>query len=529
MTQSLFSRPTRRHLAVWCPQLPLDRWRRRDDPRLWGAFAVTERVANADRILVCNDHAADAGVRAGQSLSDARAVCPDILTELHEPALEARLLSALHAWSDRFSPLIGIDPPDGLALDVSGCAQLFGGEDQLATVLREGMAELSVVARVGIANTRLAARGFARFGKTPIRITEPEREHREVDHLPVEALELEPKTLETLRRLDVRIIGDLSAFKPAQLSRRFSVRVPDALDRLRGHKADPLVPSAAERVFSASRTLAEPVSHVEPVTHVLTALAEKVCRDLNQDGKAARSFVFTVRRVDAEPEVLRIGFARPSREVGSILRQFERPVSALRLPFGSDGFRLMAHDVELFAQTQADLESEAARVQDAVDQTLTTLGNRLGFDRLRRPLALSGHAPEDEHGSREITDAFEARDPEPHGALTLHPRPERIWEPEWIHVEIAGQPPRAFTWKGQLHRVARVSGRERVAPVWWRLHITPATGSTRDFWRVTTEDGRCLWVMGHMGQPDLGWFVCGEFLVAPCFELPSELVAHFQR
>ena len=96
MTQTLFSRPTRRYLTVWCPQLPLDRWRRRDDPRLWGAFAVTERAANADRILVCNDHAAAAGVRAGQSLSDARAVCPDILTEPCEPTLEARLLSALN-------------------------------------------------------------------------------------------------------------------------------------------------------------------------------------------------------------------------------------------------------------------------------------------------------------------------------------------------------------------------------------------------------------------------------------------------
>ena len=482
---------------------------------------MTERVGNADRVLVCNHHASVAGVRVGQSLSDARAVCPDLLSEPCDRVREGQLLHALHKWADRFSPLIGIDPPDGLALDVSGCAHLFGGERKLASALRDGLSELRVEARVGVANTRLAARGFARFGSESVRITDAEQEHWEVERMPVEALELEARTLETLRRLDLRTVGDLSAFKPAQLSRRFSVRVPDALDRLRGHRADPLVPSAAACVFSASRNLLAPVSHVEPITHALDALAGKVCRDLAKAGKAARTFAFTVRRVDAEPETLRIGFSRPSREPSPILRQFERPLGELRLPFGADGFRLVAHDVEVFAHTQADLASEAARVQDAVDQTLTTLGNRLGFDRLRRPLALAGHAPEDEHGSGQVVDASVAPSADPHGDLTYHPRPELVWEPERVRVDVPGTPPRAFTWKSRTHETARVSGRERVSPAWWRAHSSPATGSTRDFWRVTTQEGRCLWVMGHMGQPELGWFVCGEFLLAPRFQLAS--------
>ena len=41
---------------------------------------------------------------------------------------DRRLLEAIADWCDRYTPLVGLDPPDGLLLDVTGCAHLFGGE-----------------------------------------------------------------------------------------------------------------------------------------------------------------------------------------------------------------------------------------------------------------------------------------------------------------------------------------------------------------------------------------------------------------
>ncbi len=39
-----------------------------------------------------------------------------------------RALNAIADWCDRFTPLVALDPPHGLFLDITGCAHLFGGE-----------------------------------------------------------------------------------------------------------------------------------------------------------------------------------------------------------------------------------------------------------------------------------------------------------------------------------------------------------------------------------------------------------------
>ena len=86
-----------RILSIWLPQLPLDRLTRQGDPRLSGAFAVIAEESNAWRLTHVNDAGLRAGVKAGQALADARAICPDLLTEPSDPVREELLLRALLA------------------------------------------------------------------------------------------------------------------------------------------------------------------------------------------------------------------------------------------------------------------------------------------------------------------------------------------------------------------------------------------------------------------------------------------------
>lgn len=109
-------------MSVHMPQLPLDRWVRRADARLGGAFAVTAISKGAERLICINAQAACARVKPGQSLTDATAICPDLLTEPQHALNEVRLLKSIHRWADRFSPRIAILAPNGLALDITGCA-----------------------------------------------------------------------------------------------------------------------------------------------------------------------------------------------------------------------------------------------------------------------------------------------------------------------------------------------------------------------------------------------------------------------
>ena len=73
------------------------------------------------------------------------------------------LLEAIADWCDRYTPLVGLDPPDGLPLDISGCAHLFGGEAALARDLMRRLGSAGLQARVAVAGTVGCAWAVARF------------------------------------------------------------------------------------------------------------------------------------------------------------------------------------------------------------------------------------------------------------------------------------------------------------------------------------------------------------------------------
>ena len=80
------------------------------------------------------------------------------------PRPTAACSKALADWCDRYTPLVALDGADGLFLDITGCAHLFGGEEALlddhaGPLLPAGLS----MARAGLASTPGAAWAAARF------------------------------------------------------------------------------------------------------------------------------------------------------------------------------------------------------------------------------------------------------------------------------------------------------------------------------------------------------------------------------
>ena len=95
------------------------------------------------------------------ALADVRAMYPKIAVADADEAADFALLEAVADWCDRYTPLVGLDPPDGLLLDVTGCAHLFGGERALARDLVRRLGARGLQARVAVAE-RSGARGRRR-------------------------------------------------------------------------------------------------------------------------------------------------------------------------------------------------------------------------------------------------------------------------------------------------------------------------------------------------------------------------------
>ena len=112
------------------------------------------RVKAGQQIVAGTDAAAHrAGVRAGLSAAHARAMLAGarLHVEEHDPTADAQCLLALARWaSRRWSPIVGVDPPDGLLMDITGCAHLFNCEDGLRASVEAGVAHLGLTPRVVI-------------------------------------------------------------------------------------------------------------------------------------------------------------------------------------------------------------------------------------------------------------------------------------------------------------------------------------------------------------------------------------------
>ena len=184
-------------------------------------------------MAACDELALSLGLRPGQRLADARAQVPDLATTLHEPENDAKALLALARWCERWSPWVALHEPDGLILDVTGVAHLFGGETSLLADMTARFHQIGFHLRSSLASTIGAAWAFARFGNSQA-IVSRKTGTRPLGELPVEALRLDRESLITLRRLGLKTIGRLYAIPRSELARRFrgSTQGSDVLARL---------------------------------------------------------------------------------------------------------------------------------------------------------------------------------------------------------------------------------------------------------------------------------------------------------
>lgn len=492
-----------RILSIWLPQLPLDRLTRKEDPRLSGPFAITADIKNANRLTHVNEAGRSAGLGAGLSIPDARAICPDLLTEPSDPLREASLLRALWRWADCLSPRVALDAPDGLLLDIGGCAHLFGGEIGMADHAQLRLSDMQMVSRLAIADTKQAARALARHGDNEIIIVPPGQTAAFLSPLPTAALDIDEAVQASLARTGLTTIGQLMTIRSSELARRFGLALTTALSTSTGHTPDPVTPRAADPVYAARMSLPEPIGYVSDIEGVVRRLAESICRKLKHEGKGARRIQLIIRCVDTGDHVLRIGFAKPCFDVGPILQQFARPLDALKIEFGADWFRLSAEHIEPVREKQSDLIAGLGH-EDELARIVSTLGNRIGFDHVRHFVGHDSHLPEYEFRQVETVDRRE----DPVWRETPRPRPLRLFAwPERLRLTKPGRPPREFEWRRQRYVTQSAKGPERLTAEWWKGQ----DGRTRDYWRVQTEQGPRFWLLTYPGQSGGDWFMAGRF------------------
>lgn len=549
----------RRYLALWLPFLSCERARRQAGASIPAGepFALVERAGNALRLAAVDAAAHALGLRAGLTLADARARWPGLETRTHDPLADRRELDRLTAAMVALTPMAAADPPDGIVLDITGCAHLLGGEAALAA---RAAALAGQAVRHALAGTAAAARALARHGPRP---------DEDVHALPVDALELEARALVALRRAGLTRIGDLARRPMAALAARFGEEAVARLRALLGETQAPIAPHAPVQPVRAEARFAEPIARTEDVLDVLEDLLARLGADMARRGLGGRRFVATLCRSDGARRRLAVETGRPVRDPPAVMRLLRERIETLADPldpgFGFDAIVLTVPRTEPLGALQADLHGEEATGDD-VAALIDRLGVRLGTEQVRRIVPCDRHLPEKAQalvaageigpprpaatGLRERSRPNEApprrkkgktpRRPRAGGEPAVLPSPEtdcvasfesgvsrpalRLVESARAEASLEGQreeilprplvlfdppqpvmvmagvpdgPPQRFRWRGRLHEVRLAEGPERIAAEWWRRregHLPGGAGPTRDYYRIEDKEGRRYWL-----------------------------------
>jgi protein ImuB len=495
-------------------------------------------------------------------LADARAMYPSLPVVDADPEADRRLLEAIADWCDRYTPLIGLDLPDGLKLDVTGCAHLFGGEAAFCRDLVERLATQGFQARAAIADTFGAAWAMARYGAAGVAPKDATREI--LLPLPVAALRIATETAASLGQSGLKQIADLVERPRAPLAARFGQELIWRLDQALGRDEESIVPRLPLPSAMVERRFPDPIALESDVLGTIEQLARNLERVLERRGEGARLLQVALFRTDGKVHRLEVGTGAPVRDPARIRRLFADRLTVLGDAcdpgFGFDMLRLAALVTERCdpAQTGFGPPEQNAELAHLIDR----LGARFGLRRVQRLVAQDTHIPEyavtalpahavgqsraflsprSRYGvlsragtlcsllpsgggvgrgvARRDSSDIAGLPPETPASVqdSVTPqRPIRLFaRPELIEAmaEVPDGPPVRFRWHQVLHEVAQVEGPERIAMQWWRDETGRAL--TRDYFRVESRAGARVWLFreGLFGREVTNprWFLHGLF------------------
>jgi protein ImuB len=467
-------------------------------------FVLASRQRGRMVIDAVSHEAAQKGIYTGMVLADCKAIFPELEVLETEPGRAEKLLQALAEWSILYTPFAAVDLPDGLILDSSGCSHLWGGEAAYLEHIKTKLSGYGYTVQVAIANTISTAWAVARYGNKAIVPAGLQR--HALQNLPPAALRLDATILARLKKLGMRHIGSFINMPPAVLRRRFGQELPKRIAQALGLEVEMIIPVKPVEPYQERLSSMEPIASATGITIALKNLLEMLCQRLETEGLGLRNCIFKAYRVDGAIQQIEIGTGHPSRNTKHLFRLFEHKIATFKPALGFELFILEAPKVEPVTQEQAAMWNEASHNDIKVAELLDRVTAKIGPGAVSRYLPAQHHWPE-----RSIKQAVPLWEKADADWRTDLPRPVHLLSrPEIIEVTavLPDNPPMLFRYKGELYKITKADGPERIEQEWWL-----SDGLYRDYYSVEDEGGARYWVFrsGPYDGEHPKWFIHGFF------------------
>jgi len=497
----------RRYVALWFRYLATE-WFILRKPQHGGHPLVLVTASHGRMVIRSASPEAEAkGIHPGMVLADARAIEPSLIYHDYPPALEEGLLKRIGEWSIRFTPFASVDLPDGLVLDATGCAHLWGGEEAYLTDISKRLRTKGFSVRTAMASTVGAAWALARYGKDAT-VTEDAKESEAIAPLPPAALRIETEVVQRLQQLGLRTIGELLTIPAPSLRRRFGPTIVLRLRQAVGSAEEPLQPLLVQEPYCERLPCMEPIVTRTGIEMALEQLIAQACTRLQKEGRGLRKAVFRGYRIDGKTTGIEIQTSRATHHTGHLYALFGLKIQQMEPAGGIELFLLQLSNIEEVKPAQEKFWKESAGLlHPSVAQLIDRLSVKMGTHTISRYLPAEHHWPD-----RALKKSLSLTE-DPHTSWRPQKRRpvELLSPPEVIEVTapVPDYPPMLFRYKGKLHRIVRADGPERIEQEWW-IH----DAEHRDYYAVEDEEGNRYWIFrsGHY-RPEARhqWFLHGFF------------------
>lgn len=497
----------KRYVAIWFLSLKTDWISIRNHSLQQKAFVLATPDHGRMMITAANVEARKQGIDKGMVLADARAILPSLEYFDDNPQKFLRVLESIANWCIRFTPKAAVEGSDGVILDATGCAHLWGGEAAYVDAIANRFKKFGYHIRLCMADTIGTAWALTHFGQNKLIVASGEESGALMDLSPA-ALRIENDVLERLYKLGLRKISNLVGMPRKALRRRFGTALLRQLDYALGVEHESIIPIIPPEPFQERLPCLEPILTLTGIEIALQQLLEALCLRLQQSGKGLRLARFSAYRVDGKIEKIEIGTNRASNQSAHLFKLFELKLGNIEPDLGIELFQIDATKVEDVQATQEKIWSETSGLDnDDLMELIDRLSNKIGGDHFQRFLPDEHYWPE---RSFKPSDSFQEKTAS--AWRTDRPRPVHLLhrpEPIQVMAPIPDYPPMLFRYRNKLHKIKKADGPERIEREWWIEE-----GPHRDYYQVEDEDGQRYWLFrsGHYSaEKKYQWYIHGFF------------------
>jgi len=348
----------------------------RDDPSLRGKPVLVGGSARRGVVAACSYEARTFGIRSAMPMAEALRRCPSAIVVRHHMERYAEASHTFFQILGDFSPEVEGLSLDEAFLDVTASERLLGDGVTIAQAIKRRVrAELSLVASVGVAPIKLAAKIASDIDKPDgLRVVPPDGVLQFLHPLPMTRLwGVGEATREILASMGLSTIGDVARYPEAALVGRLGAVTGHHLAALaRGEDHRPVAPESDPVSVGHQETFDDDVEDKGELSVLLLEQADRVAVRLREADLRARAVVLIIKYDDFRQITRRTTLDAPSSDGGVLARTAIELLSKVVIEARKGG------RVRLCGISATSLEPRDAPRQLAFDEAARARGERLG-------------------------------------------------------------------------------------------------------------------------------------------------------